>query len=214
MRGVAPQTGGDPIGFLPEQALWLGADAQLSVAGTAVLRPVAGAPAGRETGTVHGGGTITLQANRGYVVAQSGSRMNLDGAAAAVDHPGLLAATTVARPAGTLKVSTPEGFALEGAVCLPVRRWMPQGRPLADGGRLDLSVGAGGVPTNTEAATRPYPRHGGRRQRRGDRRRAGQAAHPAAGWRGRHADRPPTRHRASICCRCWTTASAGRRPRC
>lgn len=156
LRGVAPQTGGDPIGFLPGQALWLGADADLSVAGTAVLRPAAAALEGRETGTVYGGGNITLQASRGYVVAQAGSRMNLDGAAAAVDYTGLDRAVTVARSAGTLSVSTPEGFALEGTVSAraPVDA---AGHKLADGGRLDLAVGAGGVATTTEATNRPYP---------------------------------------------------------
>ncbi len=159
----------EPVGFLADQALWLGADARLSVAGTAQLRADDGAPAlvpafqsggtptapqDRITGTVYGGGSITLEAQRGYVVADAGSVLTLDGAAASLNLPGLGSTVLVAKPAGTLKVSSPEGFVLDGTVSARAPR-DSQGRALADGGVLDVSVALGGAPTLTGG--NPYP---------------------------------------------------------
>ncbi len=164
-RGTAPDPSsagsGDPVGFLADQALWLGADALLTVAGTAELRrssaaaftPGSTAASTGLTGTVFGGGTIALAAQRGYVVAAAGSRLVLDGAAAALDVGG--SAATVAQPAGTLRLSTPEGYVLEGSISAQAPR-DAQGRALADGGTLDLAVGAGGVVTATDSQRR-YP---------------------------------------------------------
>jgi filamentous hemagglutinin family protein len=162
------EAGSDPAGFLPDQALWLGADARLSVAGTAVLRAApradlplalgagiaAGSSTARTTGEVLGGGSITLAAQRGYVVAEAGSVLNLDGAQARLHLPGQAAASTVARAAGSLLVQSAEGIALEGSVSAAAPR-DAAGRALADGGRLTLAMGLGGVPSFTQGS--PYP---------------------------------------------------------
>ena len=169
VRGSDSDASLDPAGFLGDQALWLGSGARLSVAGIAQLRPDVAAPslssfrgasaatptAERVTGTVRGGGSITLAAQRGYVVAEAGSSMVLDGASAAVNFPGMPAAVTVAKPGGTLGISTPEGFVLDGSVSAQAPR-DAAGRALADGGRLSVAVGVGGTQTGTQGPV-AYP---------------------------------------------------------
>jgi filamentous hemagglutinin family protein len=164
-------TGEDANGFIADQAIRLGPEASIVVDGIARLRrdgsggaPVQFSPGGagaatpadeRRVGSVLGGGSITLEAARGYVVAEAGSRLSLDGAVAHVNLPGLPTAVTLARAAGSLVVSTPEGFTLDGSVSARAPR-DAAGRALADGGRLDLSLGVGGVRTGTNGST-PYP---------------------------------------------------------
>jgi filamentous hemagglutinin len=157
----------DFLGFLPEQALWLGPQARLNVSGVARLRPASGnatqfdvngpsSGAERLTGTVLGGGSITLEAQRGYVIAEAGTQLSLDGAAARLSLPGTNAPVPVARSAGTLRVSSPEGFVLDAQVSARAPA-DAQGRALADGGRLVLSVGQGGVFAGTRNGVNPYP---------------------------------------------------------
>lgn len=158
----------DPDGFVPTQAIWLGASARLSVDGVALLRPDGSARAfadpgaepaqatplaERQTGPVLGGGTIALNAARGYVVAEAGSVLSLDGAAASVNIAGRAEPVRLAASAGLLKVSTPEGFAIESQVSARAPQG-PDGQPVADGGRLDLAVGRGGV--FAETTGRPF----------------------------------------------------------
>lgn len=167
-RGAAAATsaGDDPAGDLAGQAIWLGADARLSVAGTAQLRSerlvgaAVGAAAGdgatgeRQVGTVLGGGQVSLVAQRGHVVAEAGSRIDLDGAQAGVHQAGLAGPVNVARAAGMLRISSPEGIVLDGSVSAQPPR-DAQGRALADGGRLQLDLGTGGIHSFT--AGTPYP---------------------------------------------------------
>jgi filamentous hemagglutinin family protein len=160
----------DPLGFVPEQAIWLGNDAHLAVDGVAMLRPDATTPARfefaapresatppgqRQTGRVLGGGSITLAASRGYVVAEAGSSLSLDGAAATLNLPGVAAAARVAQAAGTLSVSSPEGIAIDGQVSAQAPR-DTAGRALADGGRLQMSLAVGGAEAANEGQ-QAYP---------------------------------------------------------
>lgn len=165
-RGAAAATsaGDDPAGDIAGQAIWLGADARLSVAGTAQLRAerldgavsgdAAGTGAERLVGRVLGGGQVSLVAQRGHVVAEAGSQINLDGAQALVHQAGLAAPVNVARAAGTLRISSPEGTVLDGSVSAQPPR-DAQGRALADGGRLQVDLGTGGI--NGFTAGTPYP---------------------------------------------------------
>jgi filamentous hemagglutinin len=163
----------DPVGFLGEQAIWLGPDAVLSTSGLAQTRRDTAATATavaqfspssaaatpldqRVTGQVWGGGSINLSAARGYVVAQPGAVVTLDGAAADLNFPGLAQAVTVAKPAGILNVSSPEGIYWDASVSAQAPR-DTAGRALADGGRLNVSVGAGGVLPNNAQQGRAYP---------------------------------------------------------
>ncbi len=150
----------DKVGFDATQALWLGADARLAVDGTAQLREQAGSASTqveflgnrnaatssgeRLTGTVLGGGTVNLNAARGYVVAETGSSISLDGTSATLNLAGQLAPVRVAKSAGTLNVSTPEGFVLDGSISARAPR-DSAGDALSDGGRLNLQIGLGGV---------------------------------------------------------------------
>jgi filamentous hemagglutinin family protein len=167
-RGGADNTpNNDGIGFRAGQALWLGSGSLLTVDGVAALRPEApgaggfGDPNGgndssqRQIGSVLGGGTITLQASRGYVVAAPGSQVRLDGIAQAINIAGLRSPVMLARAAGTLSVSSPEGFALEGTISAHAPTDPSTGRALADGGRLLLSLGTPFVSSATVSV--PYP---------------------------------------------------------
>ncbi len=159
LRGATsqPEFGLDPIGFIASQATWIGADAELSVAGTAELRADGAAPAfvtfgapaedagsPRITGSVLGGGSIEIVNQRGYVVLEQGSKLNLDGAAAALNLRGAAAPVTVARQPGRLVLSSPEGMVLDGAVSARVPR-DGAGNALTTGGSLQVSQGVGGV---------------------------------------------------------------------
>jgi len=142
-RGGTPDQ--DKEGFIGSQALWLGADARLSVDGTAQQRGAEGVVtvAGPD-GTVWGGGSINLNAARGYVVAEAGSMLSMNGASAMVNLAGADTPLRLAKAAGSLNVSTPEGFVLDGKVSAQAPR-DAAGQTLADGGVLNLSVGLGGV---------------------------------------------------------------------
>jgi len=169
VRGSDNDPASDSVGFLGDQSIWLGDAARLSVSGIAQLRPdprppmlgsvtatSSGNSAGqRMTGTVLGGGSITLLAQRGYVVTAAGSAISLDGIRALRHEPGLADPVTLAMPAGTLIVSTPEGFAMDGHVSAQAPT-DANGRPLADGGALTLRIGLGGTQTGTTAANK-YP---------------------------------------------------------
>ncbi|WP_201495253.1 filamentous hemagglutinin N-terminal domain-containing protein, partial [Rubrivivax sp. A210] len=169
VRGAISQisAGDDPAGFIADQALWLGGGARLSVAGAAELRrentapaiaaPLSGGTSGsneRLGGSVLGGGNITLEAQRGYVVADAGSQMALDGAAATLNWKGSAQPLQLARPAGTLKIASVEGIVLDGTVSAQPPR-SADGQALADGGRLDIAIGLGGI-NNFSSAT-AYP---------------------------------------------------------
>ena len=161
----------DPDGFLADQAIWLGAGARLAVDGVAVLRRdtataaqaqfsdgsgPATAPEQRLVGKVLAGGSIALNAARGYVLAEAGARVSLDGSAAVLNVPGLAAAVRVARSAGSLAVSSAEGIVLDAQISAQAPRG-PAGQALADGGQLSVSIGAGGVFTATDNPLHPYP---------------------------------------------------------
>ena len=169
LRGASsqPEATLDPNGFIASQATWIGADAALSVAGTAELRVDRAAPAfttfgtaagdagsPRTTGSVLGGGSIELVNQRGYVVLEQGSQLNLDGAAAALNLRGAAAPVTVARQPGRLVLASPEGMVLEGDVSARVPR-DAAGKPLTTGGSLQLAQGAGGVSAFTTGPAYP-----------------------------------------------------------
>ncbi|MDT7838932.1 two-partner secretion domain-containing protein [Aquabacterium sp. OR-4] len=162
----------DPVGYLADQALWLGDGARLVVDGVAQLRRDTGSstaqvqfladasratPADeRQVGTVLAGGSIQLNAARGHVVAQAGARLSLDGAVAQVNYSGLLSAVQVAKAAGSLSVSSPEGIVLDAQVSAQAPR-NAQGQALADGGKLSVALGRGGVLAAQADTRTPYP---------------------------------------------------------
>lgn len=140
---------GDLIGFLPDQAIWLTDTAKILAAGTAEVETDA---LGRRTGTVWGGGNVKLTAQRGYVVAAAGSEIDVSGYATTLNPGGSLQQQAVSRDAGSLAVSTREGFALDGTI----RAQKPN--DLASGGKISLTVGLDTTASTLDPATgQPYP---------------------------------------------------------
>lgn len=128
--------GGPLKDYRPEQALWLGSQATLDAHG--VLKPIPD-PAGWRLGEVLPGGNVTLRADRGYVVTEEGSRIDVSGTSATLDLAGAgggRAAHQVASNAGALRVVTAEGAVLAGHIDGAA------GSAAALGGTLALTVNA------------------------------------------------------------------------
>ncbi|MBS0375210.1 MAG: filamentous hemagglutinin family protein [Proteobacteria bacterium] len=114
---LTPLAAFDP-GYVPSQRIEVGPGAVLDVSGTAVYVPSAN---GLRTGTVYEGGTISLHANRGSVVVDSGALLDFSGTQAAIDvlTPGQGAAPlheVVGTAGGLLAVSAPESISLLGTL--------------------------------------------------------------------------------------------------
>ncbi|MBT2118369.1 filamentous hemagglutinin family protein [Dyella sp. LX-66] len=133
--------------------VWLGTSAVLDASGVALIDPWAAAVAGADgtpqvprTGTVLDGGAVTLQGNGGYVVAEQGSRIDVDGAAdnfqlPASDPGGLGTATRylgtpVWSDAGSIRLAAAAGLYFDGQL------QATGGAAQAEGGTLSL-VGLG-----------------------------------------------------------------------
>ena len=136
----------DRLGFLPDQALWLDGTARLSVAGTQVSAPNA---VGNATGKLLGGGTVNLSASRGYVVAKPGALIDLSGQTGTLQTAGAATPQTLSRNAGTLNLSTSEGFAFDADVLARA----PSSS--ADGGSIALTLSLGG--RDRQSLGVPYP---------------------------------------------------------
>lgn len=72
------------LGYLADAAIWLGETASLSASG--VARTYTGSN-GRIQGEVLDGGSITLLAHNGYIVAEPGALLDVSGTAATLDLP-------------------------------------------------------------------------------------------------------------------------------
>jgi len=134
--------------FIPEQSLWFGPNASLSVAGVAQLTPNT---RGLLEGQVLPGGTVNIKADNGYVAAQAGARIDVSGASAAIDlvHPGgTVDRRTVASDAGSVNITASEGVLWDGTL---IGR---AGGPGAAGGGFSLTLdpqnaaGGGDKPQN------------------------------------------------------------------
>ena len=116
LLGVPGGTG-DP-GFLADQSIWLGQHAQLLSRGadqTLVNNN------GLRQGEILNGGQVTITANKGYVVSEAGSLIDVSGTSGAVDVlTGAPVAsyqrTQVASDAGSIQINTREGALLDGAL--------------------------------------------------------------------------------------------------
>ncbi len=105
----------DP-GFDPGQSIWLGADSGLLTGGVTQLVPNA---FGLRQGQVLDGGTVTLNAQRGYVIAQQGSKVDVSGATGTLDlfqGNGGYQATRVASGGGTVNIAAAEGILWDGSL--------------------------------------------------------------------------------------------------
>lgn len=118
----------------PNDVIWLGRNAVLDVSGVALMQPSA---VGLRTGEVMEGGTVALRTQRGYVIAEAGSRIDVSGASATLDLPrigGGYRAQVVSSDAGTIDIAAAEGAILAGTLRGEA------GGELSRGGALSLSL--------------------------------------------------------------------------
>ena len=108
---------GNDLGYRPEIGLHLGANARLDVSGTSVYEPVGD---GLLSGTIYDGGKVTLQANRGYVIADEGALIDVSGTSAALDRivsaDGATTRDIIGSNAGSLTLIAPEAIAFNGTL--------------------------------------------------------------------------------------------------
>jgi filamentous hemagglutinin len=118
VTAVTPQDGNystDP-GYLPTIGVDLEPAAVLDVRGTFISTPNS---QGLQTGTLLPGGSVTLGGERGFVVAEAGSTIDIRGTSAMLDVPnstnlGGSTLTEVASAGGSLTVSSTEAISLLG----------------------------------------------------------------------------------------------------
>lgn len=131
----------DPaVEYDASQAIWLGEHAKLSAVGT--TRMNATDTLGRRNGDVLDGGEVTLAAQRGYVILQQGSEIDVSGTKTVLDLPSSdsstsiikFAAAEVASNAGKITLAAAEGAILDGSL----KGLAGSGTNL--GGRIDLSL--------------------------------------------------------------------------
>lgn len=136
---LALNAAGQNLGFPfdPTQALWLASTATLDAAGVLRSDPPQD---GMRLGEVLAGGTVSLRAERGAVVIESGARVDVSGTSAVLDLPlgplGSPQATAVASHAGSVTLFAAEGALLDGSLVAQA------GGPGAAGGHLALEVSA------------------------------------------------------------------------
>lgn len=128
------------LDYNPAQSIWLGSHANLSTAGTTRLNPIDAL--GRTSGNVLDGGNVTLAAQRGYVVLEQGSQINVSGSSGKLDLPVANAAgfgiqyvkRDVGSNAGKIDIAAAEGIVLDGAFSAQA------GSSTNSGGSLNLTL--------------------------------------------------------------------------
>jgi len=133
--------GADPgVEYNAAQALWLGEHGQLLATGTTRMNPLDAA--GRRSGDVLDGGDITFKAQRGYVILEQGSQIDVSGASAVLDLPvgdgsasGIrYVPTEIGSNAGKIAVTAAEGAVLDGGLKGSA------GSATTKAGRIDLAL--------------------------------------------------------------------------
>ena len=122
------------LGYLAGQEILLGPSAVLDAAAYLLSNTLN--PYGYQEGSVLGGGSISLQANKGFVVTEPGSVIDVNGTAATLDTitSAGVTPTLVAGAAGSVAIDAREGLVLQGALL---------GAPATSGGTV-VSGAAGG----------------------------------------------------------------------
>lgn len=133
----------DKIGFLPTQAIWLTDTARILAGGTVEYQNTRN---GLRSGTVFGGGSITLNAKHGYVIGEAGSTIDIGGYETTLDLYGGRVSSLVSRDAGTLSLTSAEGILVDSAINVAAPS------PRASGGTLKLSISRKGNANFTEGA--------------------------------------------------------------
>ena len=107
----------DADGYIAGQELLIGSSARLSATGFAAIYSDNN-PYGYRQGQVLSGGSIKVFANKGAVVAQSGSVLDVSGASGTVDVPGggSVTPTLVAGGAGSIDIEARENIVLNSSL--------------------------------------------------------------------------------------------------
>lgn len=126
---------------LDAQGLWLGANSRLDVAGVTRLQPN---EFGFRVGDVLDGGSISLSAQRGAVIADPSSQINLAGTSAVLDIPNVpgslvnVSPSLIASNGGLLSITAADAIILSGGI--DAREG--SGSAHAAGGRLSVALDA------------------------------------------------------------------------
>jgi|GEM_PF-513720 len=136
----------------PTQAIWLGSHASLLANGTTKMQPLDAI--NRRSGEVLDGGKVSLVAERGYVIQEKGSLIDVSGTHAILDLPVANAKSSdihfqpkdVGSNAGSIIVKAGEGIVLEGEANGHA------GSKTTQNGRFDLTLNPGlrGIPSDLE----------------------------------------------------------------
>jgi filamentous hemagglutinin family protein len=116
LRITGPQSADFEAGFLPNQRIEIGPQGLIDVSGTFVSKPTV---LSLDLGTVYAGGTVSLVAGRGAVVAERGSLISVAGATAPQDilqANGLYGHELAASAGGSITVDSGQSIFLLGAI--------------------------------------------------------------------------------------------------
>jgi filamentous hemagglutinin family protein len=127
--------------YISNQQIELGPDAVLAAPAYALINTLD--PLGYAQGSVLAGGTVTLLANKGYVVTDPGSVVDVSGTVGTLDivQTNGVTPTTVAGNAGTININAREGIVLQGSLLGQAASL--NGSPVsgAAGGTLNVGLG-------------------------------------------------------------------------
>lgn len=156
LLGTPGSGGDDAYGFLPNQSIWLGKNAQLLSHGfdNTLVKDN-----GQRHGEILDGGRVTINAQKGYVVTETGSLIDVSGTSGAVDvlrgagGRSTYRRTEVASNAGAIKIESSEGALLDGGMLGKA------GGTGALGGTFSLKVDRGNAydPSVVLTSVTPYP---------------------------------------------------------
>ena len=136
---IALNMKGDPSAasdndFNASQAIWLGSHAQLLAGGYAQLVPNS---TGLRAGNVYDGGSISLTAQKGFIVSEAGSLLDVRGSSATLDilNNRKYTPTNIASNGGSINLYAREGMLLDAT--------MKAASSGALGGKLNIGLGRG-----------------------------------------------------------------------
>ncbi len=134
--------GTDP-GFIGTQRIELGADAVLAAPAYAKVDTLD--QLGLREGSVLGGGSVSLLANKGFIQTDPGSLINVSGTAGILDlaTPTGIRATTVAGNGGVITLDAREGLVLQGNLLGQAATLNGAAVAGAGGGTLNIELGVG-----------------------------------------------------------------------
>ena len=144
--------------FMPERSVWLGEHSRLLASGYTRLTP---SQDGLRHGQVLDGGTIAIRSDKGYLVTQTGSLIDVSGTVSPLHILGQSGyqLTPVTSAGGTVTLAAREGMLLDGNMQATGGSG-PAGR--AAGGTLDINLTRGNTtwsPTDPLAALLDTPRN-------------------------------------------------------